>query len=101
MTVVPPATGPWSGAIPVTAGGTGLPTARPNGPDPVGTVAVTVLVAVSITDTVFDVLLVTYTTRPDGSAAMPIGRMPTGTDAILRLVETSTTDTALSRVSAL
>jgi hypothetical protein len=45
---------------------------------PMGMVAVTVLVAVSITDTVFEALLATYARVPSGVTATPHGPVPTG-----------------------
>ena len=56
VTLVPPACGPLAGLIPVTAGGGGAAAgtsvaATANGPQPTGMVAVTVLVAVLITET--------------------------------------------------
>ncbi len=53
--------------------------ATPSGFLPTGTVAVTVCVEPSITDTVLSPLLVTYTVRVPVSSATPTGFLLTGT----------------------
>ena len=63
------------------------------GPLPTGTVAITALVAVSITDTVLLRSLVTYTRVPPGVMASATGTSPTGTVAITVLVVGSITAT--------
>ena len=56
-------------------------------------VAVTVLVAVSITDIVFPVALVTYTVKPSGATAIPCGALPTVIVALTVLLAVAITDT--------
>jgi len=60
----------------------------------------TVLVAVSITDTVLFALLVTRTRVPPGVTATPNGCAPTGMVAMTVLVAVSITDTVLEPVLA-
>src|SRR5207302_1758072 len=58
--------------------------------------AITVLVAVSITDTVLSPLLVTHARAPPRDTTTPTGLSPTGTVAVTVLVAVSITDTVLS-----
>jgi hypothetical protein len=58
-------------------------------------VALTVFVAVSITDTVFDPRLVMYTFLPSGGTATPPGLRPTGIVALTVFVAVSITCTVL------
>src|SRR5271157_1596571 len=62
---------------------------------PAGAVAVTVFVAVSITETVLSFPFVTYTFLPSGANATPQGADPTGTVAFIVFVEVSNTETVL------
>jgi hypothetical protein len=57
-------------------------TPTPNGPTPTGIVATTLLVAGSITETIFERTFATYTKPLDGLIATPDGRSPTGIVAI-------------------
>jgi hypothetical protein len=50
--------------------------------------------AVLITDTVFELLLVTYAADPSGVTATPTGKPPTGMVAVTVLVAVLITDTA-------
>ena len=59
-------------------------------------VAVTVLVAVSITDTVSSLALVTYAVAPSGLTATLFGALPTVMVVVTVLVAVSITDTVLS-----
>jgi hypothetical protein len=70
-----------------------LPTAT--GPCPTSTVATTVLVEVSITETVLSALLATYARVPGGFIATPEGTSPTGMAAVTLLVTVSITETLL------
>src|SRR5262249_25544097 len=69
--------------------------ATPTGLIPTGTVATTVLVAVSITDTVKENSFATYAWVPSGVMATPRGNLPTGTVATTVLVAVSITNTVL------
>ena len=69
--------------------------ATPSGFLPTGIVAVTVLVAVAITDTLLPRRLATYTNAPSGLIAVANGVFPTGTVAATVLVAVSTTETEL------
>src|SRR5690606_28556965 len=62
---------------------------------PTSIVAVTVLVAVSITETVLQWVIATYTFVPSGVSATPTGLGPTGIVAVTLFVETSITETLL------
>src|SRR5205823_5704021 len=62
---------------------------------PTCTVAITVFVAVLITDTVLSHLFATYTRDPSGVTATPMGRLPTATVSHTVFVEMSRTDTSL------
>jgi hypothetical protein len=58
-----------------------------------GTVAATVLVAASITDTELDSPFATYTLRPSGVTAAPCGCCPTWIVVVTVLVAVSITET--------
>ncbi len=58
-----------------------------------GTVAITVLVVVSMTETLKLLMLPTYTRVPAGLIATPVGAAPTGTVAITELRAVSITET--------
>ncbi len=60
---------------------------------PTGTVAITVSVARSITDTLFEPWFATYALDPSGFIAMSKGVLPTGILAIAVLVARSTSKT--------
>jgi hypothetical protein len=60
---------------------------------PTGTEAVTVFVAVSITETLLSYLLLTYTFAPSGVTATPSGTFPTSTVAVTVFVAVSITAT--------
>ena len=63
------------------------------GPVPTGIVAITVFVAVLITDTLLVARLATYTLDPSGVMDIPLGPVPTGIVAVTRLVVVLITDT--------
>ncbi len=63
------------------------------GPASTGTVATTMLVAVSITETVSEEAFVTYARVPAGCTETPWGLLPTGTVATTMLVAVSITET--------
>src|SRR2546427_4436080 len=69
---------------------------RPTGVLPTATVAVTALVAVSITDTSWSAALATKTRAPAGSTATPKGFRPTRTRPTRRWLAASRTDTTSS-----
>ena len=73
----------------------GGPMATPEGAFPTETVATTVLVAVSITETVPGTgpKFVTYASLPSGVMATPRGKDPTGTVATTMLVAMAITET--------
>ena len=75
-----------------------LPIKLPNaiGPVPTATVPITVLLEVSITQTLLPTSLGTYTRVPSGFAATPYGLLPTATVATTVLLEVSITRTVPS-----
>jgi len=81
------------GGVTCVAGAMNSP--KPTGNVPTGTVAVTVLVPVPITDTVLDMAFATYTLVPSGVTPTPIGWVPTGTVVMTVLVPVLITDTEL------
>src|SRR5580704_15811831 len=78
------AVGAWSGV-----------TATPSGATPTGTVATTVLVAVSITRTLSSLLSATYASVPSGVTATPSGPLPVATVRMTAFVAVSITLTLL------
>src|SRR5215831_5725507 len=89
---------PHSESVGVGTGGTDDgPMKRPKarGLVPTVTVATTVLVAVSRTETLLEPAFATYTRVPAGSTAAPVGAGPTGTVATTVLVAVSRTETLL------
>ena len=69
--------------------------AIPSGPFKPGMVAVTVFVAVEITETVLSVPLATYRSVPSGVTVSPVGIRPTGIAAVAVLVAVEMTVTLL------
>src|SRR5262245_47337318 len=65
----------------------------PPGSLPIGTVAVTVLVAVLMTETVWSRVFTTYTDEPFGVMATAPGSVPTAIVVVTALVDVSMTDT--------
>lgn len=94
-----------SDSVGIAAGGAGdgsgvVPAAmnwpREVGQLPTATVAVTPLLAVSMTETVSLPAFATYTRLPSGLTATPMGPAPTNTVAVTLLLAMSMTETALS-----
>src|ERR1044071_439478 len=69
--------------------------ATPNGVFPTGTVATTVLVAVSTTETELPPLFATYRSARSGVTARLTGARPTGMVAVIVLLDVSITETVL------
>src|SRR6478672_6293065 len=80
-------------APPSGAGGRVHRIATPHGNSPTAISLTTALAAVSITDTLLERPLATYSFLPSGVTAMFHGRLPTGMVAITSLLAVSITDT--------
>ncbi|KWA63518.1 hypothetical protein WT86_29625 [Burkholderia stagnalis] len=70
------------------------------GPKPTGIVATTVLLVVSMTDKLFEMLLATYTRVPSGRMAILTGPAPTAIVVATTLVDSSITDIVFERALA-
>ncbi len=70
-------------------------TATPHGQAPTGTVAMTLLFVVSITEVVLLKKFATYTFFPSGLTATPVGLVPTSTVAVMLFVAVSITKRVL------